>query len=94
MNRVQNICQKVLRKIYCPYNQLTLLDVSKNKGLIELNCIDNPRNTVVIIDPNKLSRLYIDSFIICSHPSIKLFKDKGGNLFGTYSEALAPFTCQ
>jgi hypothetical protein len=85
---------KVLKIIYCPYNRLSVLDVTKNKALIELNCINNLANTVVIIDPNKLSRLYIDSSIICNHSSIKIFKDRGGNLFGTFSEALPSFTCQ
>ncbi|WDF64521.1 leucine-rich repeat domain-containing protein [Flavobacterium sp. KACC 22763] len=84
---------EVLRNIHCAYNKLTILDVTKNKALIELNCINNLRNTIVIINPNKLSRLYIDSFIICNHPSIKIFKDRGGNLFGTFSEILPPFTC-
>lgn len=85
---------EILRKIYCPYNQLTILDVRKNKALIELNCKDNPRNTVVIVNPYKLSRLYIDSFIKCSHPSIKAFKDRGGDLYGTYSEVINQFICQ
>ena len=85
---------EVLRNIHCAYNKLAVLDVTKNKALIELNCINNLRNTIVIINPNKLSRLYIDSFIICNHPSIKIFKDRGGNLFGTFSEILPSFTCQ
>ncbi|MBW1656760.1 leucine-rich repeat domain-containing protein [Flavobacterium quisquiliarum] len=85
---------EILRKIYCPYNQLTVLDVTKNKALIELNCKDNPRNTVVIVNPYKLSRLYIDSFTKCNHPSIKAFKDRGGELYGTYSEVINEFICQ
>jgi|GEM_PF-2149249 len=84
----------VLRKVYCPYNQLTILDVSKNKSLIELNCKENLRNTIIIVNPDKLSRLYIDSFVKCNHPSIKAFKDRGGNLYGTFSEVIPPFTCQ
>lgn len=85
----------VLRKIYCPYNQLSVLDIRQNKGLIELNCKDNLRNTVIIVDPNsRLVRLYLDSFIMCNHPSIKAFKDRGGELYGTYSEVLPPFDCK
>lgn len=85
---------EVLRKIYCPYNQLTTLDVSKNKALIELNCKENPSSVIIIVDPNKLSRLYIDSSAKCNHPSIKAFKDRGGDLYGTYSEIIPSFSCQ
>lgn len=83
----------VLRKIFCPYNQLTILDVSHNTGLIELACTDNPRTTVVIINPNTLSRLYIDYYIVCSHPSIKAFKDRGGEIYGSLTQEMPPFTC-
>lgn len=82
-----------LRKVLCANNQLIVLDVSRNTGLIELNCLDNLRTTVVIINPNTLSRLYIDPWIKCSHPSIKAFSDRGGNLFGSYFQAIPPFTC-
>jgi hypothetical protein len=86
---------EVLRQIYCPGNRLDFLDVRRNKGLIELNCKANLRNTVIIVDPNsKLARLYLDSFIMCNHPSIKAFKDRGGELYGTFSEVLPPFDCK
>ncbi|MBF4485105.1 hypothetical protein [Flavobacterium sp. CSZ] len=86
---------EVLRKIYCPANRLAVLDVRRNKGLTELNCKNNLRNNVIIVDPNsKLTRLYLDSFIMCNHPSIKDFKDRGGELYGTFSEVLPPFTCK
>ena len=83
----------VLRKFFCPDNQLTVLDVSQNTGLIELACTDNPRTTVVIINPNTLSRLYIDYYIVCSHPSIKDFKDRGGELYGSLTQEMPSFTC-
>ncbi|WP_343613849.1 hypothetical protein [Flavobacterium sp.] len=84
----------VLQKIYCPYNQIVILDVSKNNALVELNCKENLQNTVIIVNPEKLSRLYIDDFIKCNHPSIKVFKDNGGELYGTYSEVISSFVCQ
>lgn len=85
---------EVLRKIFCPYNQLSTLDVRHNTGLIELACTDNPRTTVVIINPNTLSRLYIDYYIVCSHPSIKAFKDRGGEIYGSLTQEMPPFACQ
>ncbi|WP_051590795.1 leucine-rich repeat domain-containing protein [Flavobacterium daejeonense] len=84
---------EVLRKIFCPYNQLTLLDVSKNIALVELNCINNPSNKIVIINPNRLKRLYIDSYSKCNHPSIKTFKDEGGELFDSFFQSIPPFSC-
>lgn len=91
LNLVKN---KILRKIFCSYNQFTVLDVSHNTGLIELACTDNPRTTVVIINPNTLSRLYIDYYIVCSHPSIKAFKDRGGEIYGSLTQEMPPFACQ
>ncbi|MNQ73493.1 Internalin-J precursor [compost metagenome] len=90
LNLIKN---KVLSKIFCAYNQLDSLDVSKNKDLIELNCINNQRTTIVIINPNTLSRLYIDASIKCCHPSIKTFRDRGGNLFDSHFQAIPSFSC-
>lgn len=90
LNLIKN---KVLRKIFCAYNQLNSLDVSKNKALIELNCINNQHTTIVIINPNTLSRLYIDASIKCCHPSIKAFRDRGGNLFDSHFQTIPSFSC-
>jgi Leucine-rich repeat (LRR) protein len=84
---------EVLKRVYCTYNQLTTLDVSKNKSLKRLECCNNKLKTLDISKNTNLSWLYIDISIKCSHPSIKAFKDRGGNLMNSYITSIPPFTC-
>lgn len=85
---------EVLERVYCTYNQLTTLDVSKNTSLKRLECCNNKLKTLDISKNTNLSWLYIDLSIKCSHPSIKAFKDRGGNLMNSYITSIPPFTCQ
>jgi hypothetical protein len=84
---------EVLERVYCTYNQLTTLDVSKNTALKKLECCNNKLKTLDVSKNTNLLWLYIDLSIKCSHPSIKAFKDRGGNLMNSYITSIPPFTC-
>lgn len=84
---------EVLERVYCTYNQLTTIDVSKNTALKKLECCNNKLKTLDVSKNTNLLWLYIDLSIKCSHPSIKAFKDRGGNLMNSYITSIPPFTC-
>lgn len=84
-----------LTKLECHNNQLTNLNITQNKHLVKLYCFDNQITCLDISNNNSLLTLAIDSSIKCCHPSIKVFKDKGGDLFdSSYYHPMPPFTCQ
>jgi hypothetical protein len=84
---------EVLKKVYCTFNQLTNLDVSKNTALKRLECCNNPLTKLDVSKNTNLSWLAIDTSIKCSHPSIKAFKDRGGNLIDYFYQPISSFTC-
>lgn len=97
INRLHNLDvskNQALKRIYCSSNQLTTLDVSKNLNLTTLECYSNRLTTLVISKDANSLWLYIDNSIKCCDPSIKAFKDRGGNLFDYYYQEIAPFVCE
>ena len=83
-----------LKRLYCSFNHIIILDVSKNLNLYILRCFRNDLKTIVVNKETIFLNLYIDNSIKCCHPSIKAFKDRGGNLFDQYFQEIAPFICE
>lgn len=82
-----------LTRLDCRDNQLTTIDVSNNKSLTELFCYHNNLICLDVNNNNSLVTLCIDDSIKCCHPSIKTFRDKGGNLLDAHYHTIPPFTC-
>lgn len=96
MNQLNNLDvskNEALKRIYCSFNKIKRLDVSKNINLKRLECYSNNLNTLIINEETNSLKLYIDNSIKCCHPSIKSFKDRGGNLFDSYSQEIPSFIC-
>ena len=83
-----------LKRLYCSFNHIIILDVSKKLNLYILECFRNDLTTLVVSKETIFLNLYIDNSIKCCHPSIKAFKDRGGNLFDQYFQEIAPFICE
>lgn len=83
-----------LKRLYCSFNYIIALDVSKNLNLNTLECFRNNLTTLVINKEANFLNLYIDNSIKCCDPSIKRFKDRGGNLFDQYFQEISPFVCE
>ncbi|UFH35066.1 leucine-rich repeat domain-containing protein [Flavobacterium acetivorans] len=84
---------KNLTILECYRNQLTCLDISKNKSLTGLYCYNNNLSCLDVSKNKSLVFLCIDDSIKCCHFSIKVFKDRGGHLLGSYYQTIPPFTC-
>jgi hypothetical protein len=84
---------KNLTILECYGNQLTRLDVSKNKSLTGLYCYNNQLSCLDVSKNTSLVILCIDYSIKCCHPSIKAFRDRGGDLLDSYYQLMLPFTC-
>ncbi|TDE46514.1 hypothetical protein E0I26_00050 [Flavobacterium rhamnosiphilum] len=82
-----------LTRLECNNNQLTTLDVSKNRSLTVLYCYSNKLTCLDVSNNNGLVFLSIDEAVKCCHPSIKNFRDKGGDLLDSYLQAITSFTC-
>lgn len=82
-----------LTKFECYNNQLTTVDVSQNKSLTSLYCYYNQLTCLDVSNNTILIFLCIDDSLKCCHPSIKAFRDRGGDLLDSHYHTILPFTC-
>lgn len=94
LNNLDVSKNEALKRIYCSFNQIKTLDLNKNVNLTTLECYRNDLTTLIINKETKSLKLYIDNSIKCCHPSIKAFKDRGGDLFDSYYQEIPSFVCK